>query len=143
MTERDLGDLIASPGDPDLDCYLTGLRLTSVVATDGTEYDLEATLSFDTSDATGWWTDSATGEQVYPDRVTELNMTFGLAMAEGFAFLAEDLVRRLSVWSTDRALITMTAAPGKWNFLYCPGHPAGEQAIVPRSALPSERETNA
>jgi hypothetical protein len=138
MTDPD--DRVAFPGDPDLDCHLTGLRLASVVATDSSEHDLEATLAFDTSDAAGWWKDSGTGERVFPERVTELNITFGVTLTDGFAFLAERLVRRLSAWSTDRALIAMTAAPGKFTRLYCPGHPAGGEAVIPRSALPSGSE---
>jgi hypothetical protein len=136
----DPDERVAFPGDPDLDCHLTGLRLTSVVATDSTEHDLEATLAFDTSDTAGWWKDSRTGERVFPERVTELNITFGVTLADGFAFLAERLVRRLSAWSTDGALIAMTAAPGKFTRLYCPGHPAGGEAVIPRSALPSGSE---
>lgn len=141
MTGPDPADRVARPGDPDLDCHLTGLRLASVVATDSTEHDLEATLTFDTSDAAGWWKDSKTGERVFPERVTELHSTFGFTLEDGWQFLAERLIGRLSAWSADGALIAMTAAPGKFTRLYCLGHPAGEEAVIPRSALPSGSET--
>ena len=77
---------------------------------------------------------------MFPERVTELHSTFGVTLDDGFQFLAERLVRRLSAWSTDRALIAMTAAPGKFTRLDCPGHPAGEEAVIPRSVLPSRSE---
>lgn len=133
MPEQRIEDRIALPGDPDLDCMLTGLRLASMVATETGEYDVEVTLDFDTSEAAGWWIDED-GEQVFPDRVTKLEITYGVVMDEGFEHLAERMTERLGAWGKDRALIAMTSAPGKWTLLRCPGHPAGEQMAIPRSA---------
>lgn len=131
-------DRLAMPGDPDLDCMLTGLRLASIVATDSSEHDVEATLTFDTSGAAGYWTDSATGWTVYPDTVKSLDITFGVSLDSGFVHLAAEMTKRLSAWCADGALIAMTSAPGKWTLLRCPGHPAGGEVPIPRS--PARRD---
>ena len=121
-----LDDRIAKPGDPDLDCFLTGLKLASVVDVgDADGYTVEAALEFDTTGAAGWWIEAATGEQVFPASVTSLRAEFGVWLEPEFAHLAAALLRRLSAWVADGSLIAMTSAPGKWTLLRCPGHPAG------------------
>ena len=75
-----IADIVAVPGDPALDCHLTGLRLTSVVTPGESDYDSECLLLFDTSRASGWWADSTTGERAEVDTVTDLTITFGIDM---------------------------------------------------------------
>ena len=134
-----LDDRIAKPGDPDLDCFLTGLRLASVVDVgDADGYTVEAALEFDTTGAAGWWIEAATGEQVFPASVTSLRAEFGVWLEPEFAHLAAALLRRLSAWVADGSLIAMTSAPGKWTLLRCPGHPAGAVVVFPRSAATRE-----
>jgi hypothetical protein len=113
------------------------VRLGTIVSAPAAEFDVEVHLDFDTSEAAGWWTDSNTGERVFPDRVTELNSTFGVRMADGYAHLAREMVRRLVEWCADGSLIAMTSAPGKWTLLHCPLHAAGEMVVLPRSSASS------
>jgi hypothetical protein len=130
---------IAKPGDPDLDCFLTGLKLSSVTDLgDADGYTIEARLEFDTSEAAGWWRDAGTGEQFFPDRVTSLSAEFGVTLDAGFEYLGAALLCRLSAWTADCSLIAMTSAPGKWTLLRCPGHPAGAEVVFPRSPVTRE-----
>jgi hypothetical protein len=140
-----MDDRIARPGDPDLDCILHGLRLgtTPIVNTEdtGEGFTLEMLIDFDTTQATGWWIDSRTGEQVWPDTVRSLEMTFGVTFDSGHEHLAVGIMRRLRGWANDAAPITMTSAPGKWTLLSCPGHPAGSELPVPRSEPTTTKAT--
>jgi hypothetical protein len=128
----DIAYRVAKPGDPDLDLELAGLRLASVDAHGGGDYDLEVTAGFDTAEATGWWIEAGTGEKVSPDRVAELTMAFGVKLGDGHGHLAAVMLGRLEAWARDGAAVTMTSAPGKWTLLLCPGHPAGEVMVIPR-----------
>jgi len=123
---------VAFPGDPGLDCHLTGLRLASVVTVRSQDYDIEAALEFDASEAAGWWVEDATGQRVVPTQVTSLSATFGVKLPDDMGRVADLMLERLSAWASDGALMAMTSAPGKWTLLYCPGHPAGEQVVYPR-----------
>ncbi len=135
MADRaDIERQVAMPGDPDIDCFLMGLRLTSVVAAQNDEFDQEVMLDFDTTKAVGWWIEPS-GERVYPDPVTRLQSTYGVQMAPGFAHVARQVTAVLSAWAEDSYLITMTSAPGKWTLLCCPGHPAGQYTVIPRSRI--------
>ena len=126
-----LGPMVAHPGDPDLDCHLTGLTITDIVtSTDGPL--TEAIITFGTSEATGFWNDSLTGERVIPSEVTSVETVFGLRMRPGTRWILDTVMMRLYAWRHDGALVTMTSAPGKWTLLYCPQHPAGEIVPVPR-----------
>jgi len=127
---------VAMPGDSDLDCHLTGLRLQSVVVMPTDDYDAEVTLAYDTTGAAGWWTDRETGETVFPDRVTSLENCFGLVMESGFTHVLDAMIARLEAWSADGSLLAMTCAPRKWTLLHCPGHPAGTQVVIPRVVIP-------
>jgi hypothetical protein len=91
-------------------------------------------LESDTSEAAGWWIDSAIGERVFPDRVTSLEATFGVRLEDGYAHLAQEVVDRLSAWCAAATVMGMTSAPGGWTLLHCPLHPAGEMVVYPRSA---------
>lgn len=128
---------LAMPGDPDLDCHLFGLRLKEIVALPGEDYDAEVTITYDITEASGFWTDAATGQRVIPDRVTTLTTTFGLRMLPGFDFMVEDMISRLEAWQRDRSVVALTAAPGKWTVLHCPEHPAGSLVVWPRGDLQS------
>ena len=136
MPDQRLDARVAQPGDTDLDFMVTGLRLASMTALDG-DYDAEAILTFDTSEAAGWWTDSQTGEQHFPDQINHVEITCGFAMLDGYGQLAEEMIRRLGAWGKDRALIAVTSAPHKWTLLRCPQHPAGEVVVLPRR-MPQE-----
>ena len=129
-----LAGMLAMPGDPDLDCHLTGLRLISIAPADTGTYDLECLLLFDTRNAAGSWADAATGEWVCPDAVTELTITFGLRMQEGFGHLAAVMLGRLEGWASACVPIEMTAAPGKWTLLRSPS----DELPIPRSAPSTE-----
>jgi hypothetical protein len=120
---------IARPGDPDLDCHLAGLRLSSVVTSGSDEYTTEAVLEFATADAGGYWTDQATGERVYPDSVTSVSCCFGYAMEPGFEDLAQWQLDVLCAWRDHGSFIEVTCAPGKWTRL----HGAGLTVVIPRS----------
>jgi hypothetical protein len=131
-----IDDRIAKPGDPGLDCHLTGLRIAALVILPGDRIT-ERTLTFDTREAAGFWADPETGGRVFPDTVTSLEITAGLGMRPGFRHLADIMLRRLEAWRADAALIALTSAPGKWTLLHCPDHPAGALVPVPRTgALP-------
>jgi hypothetical protein len=135
-------DRIAKPGDPDLDMHLTGLRIASVVTLD-TDGMTEFTVTFATGEAAGFWIDTGTGERVYPDQVTSVDLAAGLAMRPGAGWLLNFMLRRLEAWRADAALVAMTGAPGKWTLLYCPRHPAGEIVPVPRTGPAGEGKTDA
>lgn len=131
---------VARPGDDDLDCILHGLRISpSPIITTGDSdagFTLEARIAFDASQATGWWID-AEGERVWPDRVMRVEVMFGIHLAAGYEYLAAEVMQVLSAWAKDAAPVTMTAAPGKWTLLSCPGHPAGTGVVIPRSSIGS------
>ena len=131
---------LAMPGDPDLDCHLFGLRLREIVTIPGDDYDVEVTIDYDVSEAGGFWTDASTGQRVVPDRVTRTYCTFGLKMQPGYEYLLDDMIGRLEAWQRDKAVIAMTAAPGKWTLLHCPGHPAGSQVVYPRGDFGGDGE---
>jgi len=129
MTER-LDSRVAQPGDPDLDCHLTGLHLSSVIPADTGTYDLECLLIFDTTGAAGFWADAATGETASLARVTELTITFAVRMDAGYAAIAELMAARLQSWAETGVPLEMTAAPGKWTLLRSPT----DVVPVPRGA---------
>lgn len=113
----DLASLVALPGAPDLDCHLRDLRVSSVVASDVPGYDVEIVLGFDTTSATGWWTDTAAGMRVELDRVTELTMGFGVKLDPGYQYLASKVTGRLELWRDERTPVELTAADGRWSLL--------------------------
>jgi hypothetical protein len=127
---------LAAPGDPDLDCFLEGLRLGPVVASgsDGDDrgYHIEMMIEFDTTEAAGWWLDN-TDTPVVPDRITSLTVTFGATFDPGHEHRALAMIDRLTAWAKSGAVLTMSAAPGKWTRLSSPGHPAGSELPIPRS----------
>lgn len=122
-------DMIAKPGDPELDCHLMGLRLASIAPADTGTYDLECLLLFDTRQAQGSWTDSVTGKRVVPDTVTELTITFGVQMEEGYGHLAAAMLGRLEGWASACVPVEMFSAPGKWTLLRSPA----DEVVIPRS----------
>lgn len=121
--------VIAQPGDRDLDCHLTGLRLASLAA-DTRAWDLDCILLFDTRQAAGSWLDQATGEWVPQDSVTELTIVFGLQMEEGFGHVAGQILDRLNGWAVACVPVEMVAAPGKWTLLRGPD----DDVPIPRGA---------
>ena len=123
---------LAAPGDPDLDCHLTGVRIAEVVVLRDTGYDAEVNLTFDTSAASGFWRDAQDGEIFYPDTVTSLEAVFGLRMDPGYELLLEWLIGRLEMWRENETGLVMTSAPGKWTVLHPPGRP-DEMAPIPRT----------
>lgn len=127
---------VAMPGDPDLDCHLTGLRLATITMSGTGEFDAEALLIFDTSQAAGWWVDPSTRERFVPDKVTELTLVFGVQIAPGFKFLANLMARRLRAWADTGVFVQMTSAPGKWTMLRSPT----DEVPVPRTATPVRTE---
>jgi hypothetical protein len=129
---RGLPSEVAQPGDPDLDCHIFGLRLGPVVVAPVSDYTLEATVEFDASEAAGWWTDTQTGERVFPDKVTEFSYTFGLRLEDGHEYLAAALMERMSAWAKSGALIALTSAPGKWTLLHCPDSPGSSFVVLSR-----------
>ena len=132
MSDHDMSDLLALPGDPDLDCQLNGVRVAEVVVLRDTgEWDAEVTLTFDTTGAAGFWR-AADGEIVYPDSVSTLEAVFGLRMDPGYELLLEWLLGRLESWREDGTVLTMTSAPEKWTALIASGQP-GEIAAIPRT----------
>ncbi len=58
---------IAKPGNPDLDFHLTGLRVAEIAVLPAGRIT-EITLTFDTSEAAGFWIDSGTRECVFHQR---------------------------------------------------------------------------
>lgn len=128
MIGDDIANLIATPGDEHLDCCLIGLRIESLVLNWHGRDRVEGILTFATGDAIGWWADSVTGERVIPDSVTSTEACFGVTMAPGFGFIARKMMARLEAWQADGALVSMTAAPGKWTLLRA----SGQQVVLPR-----------
>ncbi len=63
--------------------------------------------------------------------MTELTITFGVQMDEGFAHLAHLIVERLNGWADVGLPVEMTAAPGKATFLRSPA----DMVLVPRGPL--------
>jgi hypothetical protein len=96
-------NVVAKPGDPDLDCDLFGRRRSSVVEADVGDYDIEVALGFDTSEAAGWWLDSPTRVWVFPSRVTQLTVSFAVTMQPGYEHLAPEMLSRLRAWRDDGA----------------------------------------
>lgn len=139
---------VAKPGDPGLDIHITGLRIAELVVLPADQVTRLA-VTFDTSEAAGFWIDSSTGERVIPDTVTSYEITAGLRVAPGYELLLHMMISRLEAWQADRSLITSTSAPGKWTLLHCPGHPAGGMVPIPRTgavnpaAGPREDENHA
>lgn len=127
-----IDDRVARPGDPDLDMHLTGLRIAELVVLPGDMTELA--LTFDASEAAGWWLDAETLERVYPDKVSSVELAAGYGMAPGFRHLSDIMLRRLETWRADRALVAVTGAPGKWTLLHCPQHPAGTMVPIPRTS---------
>src|ERR1700722_10168688 len=129
-----MDDRVARPGDPDLDLHVTGLRITEVVILAGA-YMTEFTVTFDASGGGGYWSEAATGEGGFPDRMTRCEITAGLVMQPGFGWLLDLMLGRLEAWRADGALVAVTGAPGKWTLLHSPRHPAGPMVLVPRGGL--------
>ncbi len=127
-----LDDRIAKPGDPDLDFHLTGLRVAELVVVEAAQAT-EITLTFDTSEAAGWWVDYPAGERFYPDTVESVEVFGGFGMKPGSRWLLNLMIRHVEAWRADRALVVVTMAPEKWALLYCPGHPAGTMVPFPRT----------
>lgn len=121
---------IALPGDPDLDCHLTGLRIQAVISAPD-DFGTEVILTFATEAASGWWVDSATGRRVQLTRIRELEAVYGIKMRPGWGILALAMTTRLEAWRDDRAPVEMTSAPGRWALLNSPGHPVGSQVVLP------------
>lgn len=109
-------DLIARPGDLDLDCHLTGLRLTAVTESPAGDYQFEAALGFDTAAADGWWVEPD-GSRFQPDRITHFSICFGYDVHPGYELHGMLQMSRLRQWRDEGALVRMTAAPGKWTLL--------------------------
>jgi hypothetical protein len=121
-------DLVARPADTDLDCHLTGLRLTSVVESPFGDYSAEAVLGFDGSDAHGWWVSAGETERSDIRRVTSFEMGFGIDMQPGYEHLAGYMLARLRSWRDTGTVIEVTCAPGRWTLLSS----GSEQVVVPR-----------
>jgi hypothetical protein len=128
----DLDERIAKPGDPDLDLHLTGLRIAALVI----NYDkrmTEVLITFDTSEAAGFWINHSTGERFIPETVTSVDISGGIGMTPGNEWLLSFMVDRLTAWEASGALITVASSPGKeWQLLYSPLHPDGEIVPFPR-----------
>jgi hypothetical protein len=127
-----IDDRIAKPGDPDLDFHLTGLRIDELVVLHAAPMT-EITLTFDTSEAAGFWIDSRTRERVFPNTVSTVEITGGFGMLPGSRWLLSLMIRRVEAWRADQALVAVTMAPGKWTLLHCPQHPAGTMVPMPRT----------
>lgn len=74
-----IDDRIAKPGDPDLDVHATGLRVADLVVMAAGRMTKVA-VTFDTSEAAGFWMEAATGERVFPDTVSSVELTAGFGM---------------------------------------------------------------
>lgn len=116
-------DLIARPGDPALDCHLTGLRLSAVIESPTGGYQFEATLGFDGSEASGWWVSD--GERADIAEVTRLDISYGYDVLPEYELHAMLQRSRLREWRDTGAVIEMTSAPGKWTLLS-----SGDQRVV-------------
>src|SRR5262249_42649881 len=126
---------IAKPGDSDLDFHLTGLRVAELLVLH-TGRMTEITLTFDTSEAAGFWIDPRTHERVFPDTVSSVEITRGFGMLPGSRWLLTLMIRRVEAWRANHALVAVTMAPGKWTLLHCPQHPAGTMVPMPRTCAP-------
>jgi hypothetical protein len=115
MNDAEADARIAWPGDPGLDCHLACLRLASIVRDPG--FHAGGVLTFDTTEAGGWWISAGSSEKVYPDEVTSLDISFGVDMNGGHEAVAEAMMRRLAGWCAERRMIELTSAPGKWSLL--------------------------
>jgi hypothetical protein len=121
--------LVAQPGDPDLDCDVSGLTVTAVVA-QGREILARLTGGH------GRWTDRDTGEQVsgVVQVVTELQANFAGDMPED---LFAALIVRLERWRDRAVPLRMCAAPGRVSLLVADG---GDFLPWPRRWPPPESE---
>ncbi len=99
----------------------------------------EVAVTFDSSEAAGFWIEAAPGERVFPDTVSSVELTAGFGMLPGSRWLLDLMIRRLEAWRANRSLVAVTMAPGKWTLLHCPQHPAGTMVPIPRTD-PSDRE---
>lgn len=115
-------DLTARPGDPDLDCCLTGLRIAGLVTSGGGDL----VLALCDMDAAGWRT-LADGSVTSPS---------GLGFALSLAVPETDLVPRewqdaiLRAWAQSGAYVTLTSARGRLTVLRGAD---GRTVVLPRS----------
>lgn len=111
-------DLIAKPGDPDLDCDLDGLTVTSVVTTDDCELLIRLTGGAGTFPDGPVHDGSADLRAWFPDTPPDLFAAF---------------VARLQRWRDTAARMRMCAAPGRLTLLL---NEAGDFVPWPRRTHP-------
>jgi hypothetical protein len=122
----------AAPGDANLDLHLTGLRVRDVVVADVAPRRVDVVITFDTSQARGWW-DGVNGERVTLDVVDEFQACFGLRLLPGVRVL-DQMVDRLQAWRAAGTDLAMTSAPGRDSMLSAAGYRSGGIVVVPREA---------
>jgi hypothetical protein len=108
-TRAETEALLAMPGDPDLDCDVTGLVVTAVVTRDDSREIL-----IHASGGHGRWTD-ADGFDIDVDGIKHADLSARLPSMPDEPWA--DYLRTLHRWRDDAVPLRMTAAPGRVTLL--------------------------
>jgi hypothetical protein len=106
----DVADCIAQPGDPDLDCDLHNITITSIVAVDETR---EVLARF--TGGYGRWVDADTGEMT--TGIHDVDGEMGARMPSMPEDLWRAYVAQLEAWRDRGTPLRYTAAPGRVSLL--------------------------
>lgn len=121
------GDRVAWPGDPGLDAHLSGLRINEILVPDAGR--TEMMMVFDATIAVGYWIQTETGDRLIPDDTTYITAIF--IVPPGYRRWFDGIIAKLQAWQAAGELVALTAAPGKWTLLHCPGYPPGPSVVIP------------
>lgn len=123
--------LVAMPGDPDLNCYLTGVRIRAIADLSEPHW-MEIMLSLDTSHAAGWYGHPPQAWE--PGDDVPITLAAAAEIPRRYRRAHAAMMAVLARWQDEGTPLVMTSAHGRFTRLS-----DGYQAIpLPPASRPAE-----